>query len=66
MIYRNKFLKNKNLFFESQCKQNLDYDNNIYTYIIDFSLSFIQLQNSLTRFMKIIKKTRFDIITKFN
>lgn len=66
MIYYDTLFDNKNLLFEFQYKQNLDYDEGIYVYIIDFKLLFMQLRNVINKSTRIIKKIRLNFIIKFN
>ena len=41
ITYRNTLSNNKIFLFEFQYKQDLECDKNVFTYIIDFSFSFI-------------------------
>ena len=65
ITYRDILLNNKNFLFESQYKQNLERNKNVFAHIVDFSFSFMQFHNALNRLIRIFRKNRFDFIIEF-
>ena len=45
--YRDDLFNNKFFLFESQCKQNFDFEKNVYVYVVDVNLSKTLIRNTI-------------------
>ena len=64
--YRDDLFNDKIFLFESQCKQNLDFEKNVYVYIVDVNLSKMLIRNIINQSITLTRRVKLNIITKYN
>ena len=65
MIYADKLLENRDLFFKSQCSLLLNHADEVYVYIINASFRAVQIRNDIDRLVIIFRKTRLDTLDEY-
>lgn len=66
VIYYDDLLNHKDFLFESQCSYNLDYESNVYAYVIDANLNKILIRNVILTSIILIRCVKLETITKYN
>ena len=64
--YCDDLFNNKNFLFESQCKQNFDFEKNVYVHVVDVNLSIILIRNTINQSIILTRRVKLNIITKYN
>ena len=65
IIYYNTLLKDRNFLFKSELKYDFDYIDGIYTYIINTSMTFIQIKNIISIFINLSRHTQLKTIVEY-
>ena len=66
MIYRDDLSINRDFFFESQCFKHFEHDNNVFVYIIDVLLFFVQIHNTTNSSIVLSRRVKLSIMMKYN
>ena len=66
--YSSKLSDNRDFLFESKLpvSYNLEYENNIFAYIIDIRINFIQVKNVTKVSITLYRNIRLDIVVEYS
>ena len=54
------------IFFESQCQQSFDYENDVFVHIVDVVINYVMARNINQQSITLRKRFRFDTLMKYN
>ena len=59
-------LKDRDYLFEFQCSHHLNEQDDVYVHLIDFIFSFVQVHNTSSYFIELLKQVRLKTLMKYN
>ena len=65
--YSSTVFNNRDFLFESEflINYNLDFDDDVFAYIVNFIIFFVQTKNVIEIFMIFLRKIKLNIIMKY-
>ena len=66
MIFHDELFTNKDFFFEFQCVEYLNHDENVFAHIIDFDLFFVHVNNIIDLSITLSRRARLSFVIEYN
>ena len=66
MIFNDDLSIDRNFLFESQCNAYLNQNDDVFVYIIDANMFFVQVHNTSNSSIILSRRARLNLIMKYN
>ena len=66
IVYYNNLSNNRNFFFEFQCNQYFNLNENVFVYIVNAFLNHVIMRNIIQHFVILQKRVRLKTLIDYN